>query len=165
MAVDVFLGIGSNLGDPLANCLDAVRKLDEIRGFSVCSVSSWYRTEPVGYTQQNWFVNGVLKGKSVLSPEELLRELQNIEGLMGRKRTIRWGPRVIDLDILFFGERKVNLPYLKVPHPELHKRRFVLVPLCELAPEWKLPWFNVTACELLKNLSNDGQVVERIELR
>ncbi len=163
MAVDVFLGIGSNLGDPLTNCLNAVKRLSEIEGFSVCCVSSWYKTEPVGYTQQNWFVNGVLKGKSTLAPEKLLRELQKIEDLMGRERTIKWGPRVIDLDILFFGGERVDLPHLKVPHPELHRRRFVLIPLCEIAPEWKLPWFDVTACDLLKGLSDDGQMVKRIK--
>ncbi len=162
--VKVFIGIGSNIGNSLENCEIAVERLKRLEGFFVRKMSSWYRTEPVGFKEQEWFVNGVVMGDSLLDAESLLRELQNIEKEMGRVRKVKWGPRVIDLDILSYGDQLIHLPHLKVPHPELPNRRFVLEPLCEVDPDWRHPLMGLTACKMLEKLPCGEQRVERIDV-
>ncbi len=159
-SVVAFLGIGSNLGDPVLNCRVALGWLDQRT--TVLRRSSLYRSEPVGFRDQQWFVNCVLEIRTDLAPHGLLDIVQGIEEKMGRVRKERWGPRTIDIDILFYGQLVVNDDDLRIPHPELHKRRFVLAPLEEIAPYWVHPVFGISVKGLLGRLQ-DFSAVERIE--
>jgi dihydroneopterin aldolase/2-amino-4-hydroxy-6-hydroxymethyldihydropteridine diphosphokinase len=132
---DVYIGIGSNMGDKEGQIKAAIEYLDETRGISVEKVSTLIRTEPYGYTEQDEFVNGCLKLRTWLPPERLLERLQEIERLLHRERKIHWGPRTIDLDILLYGDAQIHTKDLCVPHPDMANRRFVLEPLSEIA-EW-----------------------------
>jgi 2-amino-4-hydroxy-6-hydroxymethyldihydropteridine diphosphokinase len=134
----VFLSLGSNLGDREGNLLSALRLLEE-HGVQVVRRSSWYDTDPVGYTEQPSFLNLVVEVRTSLGPHELLRCAQRVEEALGRVRTVRWGPRTVDVDVLLYGGRVVNTPDLVLPHPRLRERAFVLVPLFEVAPELVLP--------------------------
>lgn len=144
-------------------CEKAVERLSQLGGFCLERLSSWYITEPVGYKEQEWFVNGVVEGSTRLGPWELLQGLNKIESEMGRVRHLKWGPRILDLDLLFYGNQIINTPELTIPHPELHKRRFVLVPLCELTPELRHPVLGVTVTELLARVNKEGQEVRKVE--
>jgi 2-amino-4-hydroxy-6-hydroxymethyldihydropteridine diphosphokinase len=156
-----YIGIGSNLGQPAARCLEAVERLASAGGITLLRCSSLYRTEPVGEKNQEDFVNAVAEVRTMLSPRALLQTLLQIEREMGRVRTIRWGPRVIDLDILLFGQEVLQEEDLVIPHPELHRRRFVLVPLSELASYAIHPAFGVSIRGLMQRLQDDSRV-ERI---
>jgi len=123
--------------------------------------SSLYRTEPVGVEAQDWFVNGVVELRTDFPALQLLKALQWIERSMGRERTERWGPRVIDIDILLFGQEIVNSESLVIPHPEMHRRRFVLEPMNEIAPYVIHPLYGVSMRGLLDRLE-DHHAVERI---
>ena len=127
-----YIGIGSNLGDRRKNIEDAVLKLRENRDIKVSKVSKVYETEPVGGLPQPRYLNGAVEIETDLDPKQLLVAIQNIENSLGRERTIKNGPRTIDLDILTYGDRKIDEPDLKVPHPKMHKREFVLRPLRDL---------------------------------
>ena len=129
-----YLGLGSNLGDRRANIDEAVRRLGETGGVTVTKASSIYETKPVGGTQQPDFLNAACEVETELSPRELLREAQRIEREMGRVRTVRWGPRNIDIDILLCGDTVIDGDALTVPHPRLTEREFALRPLAEIAP-------------------------------
>jgi len=155
----VFVGFGSNLGDKVQNCKRAVEALRAAEGVEVLRVSSLWRTEPWGFTEQDWFLNGVLELETDLGPRDLLGILKAIEARLGRKPTFRWGPRVIDLDLLLYGEEVIEEEDLQVPHPHLHERAFVLVPLVEIAPDAYHPLRRRTARELLDALGE----VEGIE--
>lgn len=157
-----YIGIGSNLGKPADNCLKAIECIASVQGIKFLRRSSLYKTEPVGLKNQDWFVNLVAEIRTILSPPELLRNLMQIEEEMGRVRTAHWGPRMIDLDILLFDQEIVQDDDLVIPHPELHKRRFVLVPLNELASFVIHPAFGISMNGLLKRLQDDSKV-ERIE--
>jgi 2-amino-4-hydroxy-6-hydroxymethyldihydropteridine diphosphokinase len=133
--VQVFIGLGSNLGDRDAYLEMARRALTGSEGILLVRASSLYETEPVGYTEQGWFLNQVVEIAAVLDPWELLGLLQGIEQDLGRQRLIRWGPRVVDLDLLLYGDAVLNGPKLIVPHPRLYERSFVLAPLAEIAPD------------------------------
>ena len=133
--VQVFIGLGSNLGDRDAYLEMARRALTGSEGILLVRASSLYETEPVGYTEQGWFLNQVVEIAAVLDPWELLGLLQGIEQDLGRQRLIRWGPRVVDLDLLLYGDTVLNSPKLIVPHPRLYERSFVLAPLAEIAPD------------------------------
>lgn len=158
MTEGVFIGIGSNIGDKEENIK---RALDLIResGISVREVAPLYRTDPVGYQEQDWFLNTVAVIETVLPPRELLAALMEIENKMGRKRTVRWGPRVVDLDILLYGDVTLNTPDLQVPHPRMLERAFVMAPLADLRPDMALPGGR-TAAQLAAELSKT-QHVER----
>jgi len=131
---EVFLSLGSNQGDSLANLLRATVSLQK-KGLEILDVSSVYQTEPIGYIEQADFLNMVLRGSTDLTPHELLEVCQEVEGELQRVRTIRWGPRTIDIDIIFYGRQKIASPELTIPHPRFAERAFVLVPLQEIAPE------------------------------
>jgi len=134
-----WIALGSNLGDPpaqLRHAIDAVRALD---GVSVTAVSSFYRTDPVGPPGQPDFCNAVAGIETRLAPEALLARLQAIERTAGRERSERWGPRTLDLDLLFYDDAVIDAPDLQVPHPRLAERAFVLVPLAEVAPGADVP--------------------------
>jgi 2-amino-4-hydroxy-6-hydroxymethyldihydropteridine diphosphokinase len=131
---NVFIGIGSNIGDRLHHLQEAVDLLARLDGTSVCAVSSIYMTEPVGECEQNRFYNGVVLLETSLAPEELRRQCKAIEQELGRPDAYpRWSPRVIDLDILLYDDTIIVTETLAIPHPELHSRKFVLIPLLDIA--------------------------------
>jgi len=157
----VFISIGSNVGDGAANCRRAVRELEGSEDVDVVRVSSLYRTEPWGRTGQREFVNCAVEVATRLTPTGLLEFLKGMERAMGRTPAERWGPRVIDLDIVFYGTSVVSEAGLTIPHPHAHRRAFVLAPLAEIAPEFIHPVLGKSASELLEDLGPAG--VERIE--
>ncbi len=159
MAKTAFIGIGSNLGDKLANCLRAIELIRGIPGCSLIAGSDFYRTEPVGVEKQDWYVNAVISLSTSISAQGLLGSLMGIEEGMGRVRTGKWAPRTIDLDILLFGQDIINDKDLEIPHPFMHLRRFVLVPMVQLAPELIHPVLGKSMSELLEDLSDEGQTV------
>ncbi|MDR9756398.1 MAG: 2-amino-4-hydroxy-6-hydroxymethyldihydropteridine diphosphokinase [Syntrophomonadaceae bacterium] len=130
-----FIGMGSNLGDRRTFLKEASLEIGSHPQLRVIRLSSLYETEPVGYLDQGWFLNQVMEIETTLTPEELLTFLQGIENKLGRKRLIRWGPRVIDLDILLYGNRTIETPKLIIPHPRMYERGFVMIPLQEIAPD------------------------------
>lgn len=158
--VVAFLGIGSNMGDPEARCREAVRRLGAAPGIRLLRNSSLYRTEPVGPRDQPWFINAVAEIRTGLRPQGLFAVLKGIEREMGRIDGPRWGPRVMDLDLLLYGQEVIAEEELVIPHPEMHRRRFVLEPLCELASYVIHPAFGVSARGLLDRLQ-DPAIVER----
>jgi 2-amino-4-hydroxy-6-hydroxymethyldihydropteridine diphosphokinase len=158
--VIAFIGIGANVGDPVAQCREALRRLGTVPEIHLLRSSSLYRTEPVGPKDQSWFVNAVAEIRTGLRPRDLFVALKGIEREMGRTDGPRGGPRVIDLDLLLYCQEVVAEEGLIVPHPEMHRRRFVLEPLCELACYAIHPAFGVSAQGLLDRLT-DPSVVER----
>lgn len=137
--VTAYLGLGANLGDRLANLQRAVDLLAEAPGATVVRCSRVYETEPVGGPRQPDYLNVVVEIRTELSPHDLLRACQGVEATMGRVRTERWGPRPIDVDVLTYDDRTIDEPDLVVPHPRMHERGFVLVPLAELTTDPMLP--------------------------
>ena len=154
-----YIGIGSNLGDPVHNCDLAIRAMMTDRGNRVFRVSPFYRTEPVGKKDQGWFVNAVAALETSRSPRDLLGFLQGIEREMGRERKEKWGPRIIDLDILFYADWVVREEGLAIPHPRLQERRFVLAPLNDIAPELRHPVLNKSVAKILAELPEGEKVV------
>ncbi|MGE5790051.1 MAG: 2-amino-4-hydroxy-6-hydroxymethyldihydropteridine diphosphokinase [Syntrophaceae bacterium] len=160
--VIAYLGIGSNLGDPIENCRKALREIESLKNVHVLRRSSLYRTEPVGDIPQDWFVNGVVEVRTTFTAPQLLKALQWVEQALGRERRGRWGPRIIDIDILLYGQEIIKTESLIVPHPELHKRRFVLVPINEIAPYVIHALYGISMKGLLDRLEDD-HAVERID--
>ncbi|MGB9700300.1 MAG: 2-amino-4-hydroxy-6-hydroxymethyldihydropteridine diphosphokinase [Thermodesulfobacteriota bacterium] len=158
-----YIGIGSNLGDSLANCRQAIQAIGAEKGNKIVACSSFYITEPVGRKDQNWFVNAVIAVETNFSPRQLIEFLMNIEENMGRKRKERWGPRVIDLDILFYENLICQEDNLQIPHPEMVKRRFVLQPLKDIAPHLVHPKLGKTVSELLDELPPAEKVIPLLE--
>ncbi len=150
MAV-VHIGIGSNLGNRKENCLKALDLLSA-RGIVIGKQSSLYETEPWGVEDQPKFMNMAAEIETGLEPLKLLETLKSVEEEMGRKEGYRWGPRVIDLDILFFGDMVIECPELTIPHPLMHEREFVLRPLAEIAPDKVHPVLKKTVTELLAEI-------------
>ena len=159
MSHHAYIGIGSNLGDRKANALEAVDRLSKLPGTRVIRASSLYESEPLG-DAKTWFVNSVIEIETEFAPDQLLRKLKAIEQAMGRKRVKgkRWGSRIIDLDILLCDQEIVDKRSLKVPHPEMHKRRFVLLPLAELAPHVVHPHLGQSVSALLANVKDEKRV-------
>jgi len=149
-----YIGIGGNLDEPLRQCHTALDMIGNLPETKLLRASSFYRTSPVGFSSQSDFVNAVAELRTALIPRELLHELQSIEKKMGRRETFRWGPRIIDLDILLYGQEIIAAPDLVIPHPECHRRRFVLVPCCELASYLIHPVFGVSMRGLLQRLDD-----------
>lgn len=137
--VTAYLGLGANLGEREETIKQALKKLAAQPTIEVTAVSSLYQTAPVGMTDQPDFLNAAAAIRTTLTPQELLACILQLEQQLGRVRTVRWGPRTIDIDILVFGSKEINQPQLTVPHPRLEKRLFVLVPLAEIAPDLRLP--------------------------
>ena len=153
-----YIGIGSNLGDKSDHCEKAISEILKIDRHKLLARSSFFKTEPVGYTSQEWFVNGVIEIETDLEPSELLQTLKTIEVQLGRTETFRWGPRTIDLDILFFDDLQIQTGDLKVPHPHIQDRKFVLIPLAEIDRNLIHPVLKRTIQELLDNLKEEQKV-------
>ena len=153
----VFLSLGSNIGDRAANLHTAIAALGDT-GFRVGKLSSFYETEPVDYLKQDWFLNCVVEGETELSAGTLLSRLREIEMRMGSKKVIAKGPRILDIDILLYGHETIGTPELQVPHPRMTQRRFVLVPLAEIAPDSTHPSWHGTAKELLAATNDTSEV-------
>lgn len=146
-----YLSLGSNMGERLFYMREATRLLDNHPECKVSGISSLYETAPVGYTEQEDFLNAVLQINTSLQPEELLNLCQEIEQELGRKRIIRWGPRTLDIDILLFNHENIETERLSVPHPRMLERAFVIVPLLELDPDITLPTTDTPLLVILDN--------------
>ncbi len=157
--ITTYIGLGANLGDREANINCALVELvrsDFGSTLGLVGVSSIYETEPVGFQDQPDFLNAVARIETDLGPHELLAALEKIEAKVGRKETFKWGPRIVDLDILLYGDESLEEDNLTIPHPEMHKRAFVLTPLAEIAPEAKHPVLGLTARELSERVGSGG---------
>lgn len=157
MASRAMIGLGSNLGDRSATLHEAIRALADHPGIHVERVSTLHETAPVGGPPgQGPYLNAAATLETTLEPEELLRVLHDVEDRLGRVRTVRWGERTIDLDLLLYDDRIIETPGLTVPHPRLAERRFVLEPLAEIAREAVEPRSGRTVCQLLADLNRDS---------
>ena len=160
----VFVSIGSNLGDKIENCRKGVNGLLADDGSFLVKSSSFYRTSPVDYKDQDWFVNLVVKIKTTLDPFDLLDKIQDIQKAIGRKAsTVRFGPRVLDLDIIFFDDQVIRTDILEIPHPRMHKRRFVLKPICDIEPSMMHPVLGKDMRSLLDDLKDSEQRIMEIQ--
>jgi 2-amino-4-hydroxy-6-hydroxymethyldihydropteridine diphosphokinase len=154
-----FIGVGSNLGDRKANIAEAIGRTGELPDTKILRKSSLYESEPHG-NAKTWFINAVVELETEFSPSDLLKKLKAIEETMGRKRVKgkRWGSRIIDLDVLFFDSEVLNTRNLKIPHPEVAKRKFVLLPLAEVAPQLQHPELGQTISQILATSKDQKRV-------
>ena len=160
----VFISVGSNLGGKLDNCLRGIAALTESAESSLLEASRFFRTSPVDYADQDWFVNAAVKIKTSLAPLVLLDKLVSIQQQMGRKAdSVRFGPRVLDLDILLYDDWVIRTPRLTIPHPRMHKRAFVLQPICDINPSIIHPVLGQTVADLLSHLDDEDQRVIPLE--
>jgi 2-amino-4-hydroxy-6-hydroxymethyldihydropteridine diphosphokinase len=158
VAHQVYVGIGSNVGDRKDNFLEALNRLAKIPDIKVIKESSLYESEPLGDAKE-WYVNGAIQIETRLKPDVLLLKFKNIERAMGRKKVKkRWGSRIIDLDILLYDGLILKKKNLRIPHPEMQNRKFVLVPLSEIAPQVIHPELGVSISELLINVNDNKKV-------
>jgi 2-amino-4-hydroxy-6-hydroxymethyldihydropteridine diphosphokinase len=159
---EIFIALGSNIGDREGNLLKAVAAIGRLHDTRITALSPFYDTEPVGGVSQNNFLNAVMRLTSAISAENLLQELMQIEiFFFDRNRDLHWGPRTMDLDILFYGSEIIDHPpELLIPHPYLHERRFVLAPLADIAPEFIHPLYGRSIRELLDSLPPGGSVTK-----
>ncbi len=148
-----YIGLGANLGDPEEQLRQALDLLGAVEEVEILKVSASYRNPPLGPADQPWYVNAVAQVRTRLAPEDLLRTLHRVEVALGRVRGEKWGPRLIDLDLLLYNGIISQDPELILPHPEMHRRAFVLAPLAEIASEAWHPALNKSAGELLRELA------------
>ncbi len=161
----VYIGVGANLGDRMAACRAGIHAIAACGGGRIVALSRFYHTAPQDYLEQEWFVNAVAAVKTRLNPLRLLHLLKTIEAEMGRSgKGPRYGPRPIDLDILLYDDLVMDAGSLVVPHPRLHKRRFVLQPLCDIAPDIRHPLLHQTMLALLARDEISLQPVELLEI-
>lgn len=155
-----FISLGSNIGDKAGYCRKGIDGLAATPRTVITARSRFYRTAPVDYTDQDWFVNAVVRIRTLLAPSALLARIASVERAAGRERKgVRFGPRTLDMDILLFEDRIIETPELTLPHPRMHKRRFVLQPLCDIDPAIVHPVFRKHIRTLLDHLDDEGQEV------
>jgi 2-amino-4-hydroxy-6-hydroxymethyldihydropteridine diphosphokinase len=158
VAHQVYMGIGSNIGNKKENFLEALSRLAKLPDTKIIKESSLYESEPLG-DSKDWYVNGAIEIETKFKPDMLLKKFKNIERAMGRKKVKkRWGARIIDLDILLYDAIVIKKKNLRIPHPEMSNRKFVLVPLSEIAPQVIHPELGVTVSELLVSVKDDKKV-------
>lgn len=149
---DAFIAIGSNMGNKNKNIEDAIKLIDKDESSRVIKISNMYETKPVGYIEQEDFLNGAIKIETLLSPKELMDSLLKIESQLKRERIIKWGPRTIDLDIIFYDNIISYDDKVILPHPRVKERAFVLRPICDIAPYYIHPVLKMSMVELLENV-------------
>jgi 2-amino-4-hydroxy-6-hydroxymethyldihydropteridine diphosphokinase len=153
----VYLSLGSNLGDRNAMLRTGIEILAK-SNIAARKISSFYETEPVDFLDQPWFLNCVVEAETDLTAQELLRALRGIESLVGSKKEFAKGPRLLDMDILLYGDETIELPELLIPHPRMLQRKFVLAPLAEIAPKFKHPSWRATATQLFVGSSDSSKI-------
>ena len=159
----VYLSIGSNIGDKKKNLKNAISLLRNQDKIDVAGVSPFYKTQPQNYTDQDWFVNAALKIKTLLDPQELLSVLKTVEKELDKEgKAFRFGPRIIDLDIIYYDDLILKTEHLEIPHPRMHKRCFVLIPICDIGAHTIHPVLNLRSDELLKKL--EKQEIQKVIL-
>lgn len=155
-----FISVGSNLGDRLGNCCRGIAALCADASVRLVARSPFYETEPVDYTDQEWFLNAAVKIETDLAPLELLARMQAVQKDIGRRDGgIRFGPRVLDLDIIFYDNLTLETPHLTIPHPRMHKRRFVLQPLCDIDGSVVHPVLGQDVKKILDQMIDKGQTI------
>ena len=157
-----YIGIGSNMGDPSGNCLDAIDRIGRIDNCRIISVSGLYLTEPVGDSEQEWYTNCVAAISTELTARDLLKRLLGIEADMGRVRRKRWESRLIDLDLLLYGEEIIKMQDLEIPHPRIHVRKFVLIPLSDLDSGLIHPTLGISIQKILDELDDETQDISKL---
>ncbi len=155
---NIYIGLGSNIGDRIGYIQQAVKMLGFYDAIKVVETSSFYETEPYGIKEQEWFINAVAKISTTLTPVEVLRICQQIEEKLGRKREIKWGPRVIDLDILAYGDKIIADDILTIPHPATYDRACCIVPLLEISEDFIHPVLQKNMDEIYQNLEFPEEV-------
>lgn len=154
----IYLSLGSNLGDRAAQIEKALTRLSE-EGVRITKRSSLYETEPVEFHKQGWFLNCAVEAETILTPKQLLRVVRDIEKELGRKRVVRSGPRTLDIDILIYDDVLMSGKDLEIPHPRMSHRRFVLIPMVEIAPSLRHPALHLTMSQLLEATSDRSQIL------
>ena len=152
----VYLGLGSNLGNKFANIKEAVRQIK--KKIKIKKISPVYKTEPVGYKNQDWFLNCVVEAETEKNPFQLLEFLKSIEKKLKRKKTIKNGPRTIDIDILFYSNKIIKTTNLQIPHPRMHKRLFVLEPFTKISQDFFHPKLKITIKKLKEKIEDKSRV-------
>ncbi len=165
MLPQVYISVGANMGDKLENCRNGIAAVADHPEMTLVSQANFYKTAPMDFKDQDWFVNTAIGITTTLLPKALLIELQAIQSKIGRKKSaIRFGPRILDLDIIFYGDQTLKSESLTIPHPRMHLRRFVLQPLCDLVPDFVHPIFNKELKRLLNELDPGEQPVEEMDV-
>jgi 2-amino-4-hydroxy-6-hydroxymethyldihydropteridine diphosphokinase len=163
---EALLSLGSNIGDRKARITEAIRQLAAIDGVSIVAISPLYQTRPVGPVAQDDFINGALRIKTVLSAEALMEHCLEIEASMGRDRSsgLRWGPRIIDIDLILYDSLTLDTEHLILPHPRFRERAFVVVPMADIAPDWQIG--SETLHDLATRIDRQGiePLVEKVRL-
>jgi len=158
-----YIGVGSNVGDKAHRCEQGIAEILKVDRTTLLARSSLYKTQPVGHLPQDWFVNGVIKIETDLEAHDLLRSMKEIETRLGRRKTFRWGPRTLDLDLLLFDDQIIDTEELSVPHPRIQERQFVLIPLSEIDLHLIHPVLKKSVQELLDNFRQD-QGVQKLNI-
>ncbi len=155
-----FLSVGANMGDRLGNCCQGIAALCADGAVQLVARSPFYESAPVDYLDQGWFINAALKIRTILAPSDLLIRLQSVQAAAGRKGGgVRFGPRILDLDIILYEDLVLDSPVLTIPHPRMHKRRFVLQPMCDIDPMVMHPVLGRNVQSLLEQLNGDAQAL------
>jgi 2-amino-4-hydroxy-6-hydroxymethyldihydropteridine diphosphokinase len=155
-----YISVGSNIGDKLANCQKGIQALTETGHSRILAQSHFYTTEPVDYQDQEWFINAMVKLETAHDPFQLLDQIEAIQHAAGRQiNSVRFGPRILDLDIILYDDRIINTERLVVPHPRMHNRRFVLQPICDINPDIIHPVLKKEMRFLLERLGDETQKV------
>lgn len=159
-----YISVGSNLGAALANCRAGIARLAAHSDIELAATSSFYRTAPVDFTDQDWFVNAACRIETSLDPHDLLKLAHAVQTAIGQgRKAVRFGPRILDLDLIFYDDLILKSADLELPHPRMHKRRFVLQPICDIDPLLVHPVLGCRVRDLLANLNDDQQEVARID--